>query len=309
MTPTYLRIADDIAARIDSGSLRPGDKVPSTRQIAREAGVAIATATRVIAELRNRGLVRAVPGVGTIVGAGLPGGRYGISGGSGRSPRAAEDTRAEIVRTAIAVADSEGIAAVSMRRIGVELGMPTMSLYRWVPSKDELTRLMIDSAIDIGPWPDPAPAGWRAQMEYVARRQWRAGQNHPWLARMISLTRPQLAPNAMKMTDWCMGALLDAGLGLLEALEVSVAMTGHVQGLAMNIENERQSAMDSGITSDEWMDTQAQLADQILRSGEFPALGRLVAMPDVDYRLDDVFEIGLRLFLDGLAQRLADAGR
>lgn len=302
MAPTYLRLADQIAARITSGDLGTGDKIPSTRAIARDSGVAIATATKVIAELQQRGLVRSIPGIGTVVG-----GTPSATRRAAAAPRAADATRAEIVRTAISVADAEGVAAVSMRRIAIELGVATMSLYRWVPSKDELTRLMIDRAIDLGPWPDPAPAGWRARMEYAARRQWRAGELHPWLPLMISLTRPQLAPNAMKLTDWCMEALMGEGLSMLDALTISVSMTAYVQGLSLNNETERQAAMDTGLTSDEWMDTQARVAAEIVASGDFPTLNKLMQMPDLDYALDDVFDVGLKLFLDGLAQRIGAA--
>src|SRR5664279_1761916 len=67
------QIAAEIASRIVAGELASGDRVPSTRQIIREWGVAMATATRVLATLRHQGLVHAVPGVGTVVGPGRPG--------------------------------------------------------------------------------------------------------------------------------------------------------------------------------------------------------------------------------------------
>lgn len=65
--PPYQQIAEDIAARIRSGEIPEGGSVPSARQIATTWNVAIATATRVHAHLRTSGLVRAVPGVGTVV--------------------------------------------------------------------------------------------------------------------------------------------------------------------------------------------------------------------------------------------------
>ena len=65
--PPYRRIADDIRARVASGDLRPGDRVPPTRRLTREWGVAIATATKALAALRHEGLVEPVPGVGMIV--------------------------------------------------------------------------------------------------------------------------------------------------------------------------------------------------------------------------------------------------
>lgn len=65
--PPYRRIAAKIRARIDAGELRPGDHIPSVRDIVRTEGVSAATATRVAAELRAGGYVESVPGIGTIV--------------------------------------------------------------------------------------------------------------------------------------------------------------------------------------------------------------------------------------------------
>ncbi|WP_143737206.1 GntR family transcriptional regulator, partial [Microbispora sp. GKU 823] len=67
MTPPYARIAAELRRRIIEGELAPGDRVPSTRQVAAQWGVALATATRALAELRREGLVRAEPRVGTVV--------------------------------------------------------------------------------------------------------------------------------------------------------------------------------------------------------------------------------------------------
>lgn len=308
----YLRIVDEIAARIAAGTLRPGDRVPSTRQITKEWGVAIATASKVIAELRQRGLVEAVAGVGTLVAnrehspAVRPQRRK-----PGASPhRVASDSamREQIARIAIAIADEEGLAAVSMRRIAVELGVPTMSLYRWVPSKDELTLQMMDLALGADPWPDPPPAGWRAQLEFAARRQWAAGHDHPWIARLISLTRPQLAPNGMFYTEWVMRTMTTEGLSLTESLTVGVAMAGFVQGIAVNLETETQAKQDSGLSNDEYMELQAQRAAEIVSGGDFPMLQVLFVHPEVGFSLDEVFELGLNCFLDGV-DRLIESRR
>ncbi|MGW1448201.1 GntR family transcriptional regulator, partial [Micromonospora sp. NPDC002411] len=67
LTPPYLRIVAELRRRITEGELSPGDRVPSTRQIVREWGVAMATASRALTALRQESLVRAVPGVGMVV--------------------------------------------------------------------------------------------------------------------------------------------------------------------------------------------------------------------------------------------------
>ena len=62
-----VRIVAELRRRIAAGELPPNARVPSTRQITQEWGVAMATATKVLTALRHEGLVRAVPGVGTVV--------------------------------------------------------------------------------------------------------------------------------------------------------------------------------------------------------------------------------------------------
>lgn len=67
VTPPYARIAAELRRRIAEGELAPGDRLPSTRQVAAQWGVALAIATRALAELRREGLVRAEPRIGTVV--------------------------------------------------------------------------------------------------------------------------------------------------------------------------------------------------------------------------------------------------
>jgi len=301
----YLAIAEEIRHRIATGRLRVGDRVPSARQISREWGVAIATATRVLAALRESGLVRPVPGSGTVVVArdGAPaGGRARVGP---RRERGAETSREHVVRTAIAVADDEGFAALSMRRIATRLGVATMSLYRHVRGRDELFLAMIDEALGEEPLPDPPPPGWRAQIEVSARLQWTVYRRHQWLARIISLTRPLLAPNAMAHTEWIMRAVGAAGVADEPALAIAMTVTGHVQGTAVNLEAEWEARRDSGIDNVAWMSTQDSRLASVTRGGRFPLLARVAAQPD----LDTTFEHGLALMLDGLAAGYARQDR
>ena len=66
--PPYAQIAAELRDQINNGTLAPGDRVPSTREITQRWGVAMATATKALAALRQEGIVRPVPGVGTVVG-------------------------------------------------------------------------------------------------------------------------------------------------------------------------------------------------------------------------------------------------
>ena len=212
--------------------------------------------------------------------------------------------RDRIVETAVRLADTEGIAAVSMRRIGVELGVPTMSLYRWMPSKDDLTTHMLDVTLGRIDWPQPPPKGWRAQLEVVARAQWAITREHPWLAQLLSMTRPQLAPNAMMHTEWSMRALSGLGLSGGEALRISLTLVSFGIGTALAVDNELQAQRDTGITSEEWMDRQEAQTRAIFATGRYPFLAHFAEHEDFDAELDVLFDTGLALILDGVERSL-----
>ena len=145
------KIAAEIRDKIRSGELAAGDRVPSTRQITRRLGVAMATASKVLSNLKEEGLVLTRPGAGTVVAK--------ASSSRPRVSARAQDTEATLTRerivlAATAVADKEGLGALSMRRVAVELDVATMSLYRHVRGKEDLLTAMIDSAF--AEWRPPA---------------------------------------------------------------------------------------------------------------------------------------------------------
>lgn len=275
------RIAEEIRRRITSGELKPGDRVPSARQITQAWGVAIATASKALAMLRTEGLVRAVPGIGTVVV------DQGLSQGS-------------IVTAALAIADREGLPAVSMRRVAHELGVATMSLYRYVTGKDDLVMLIANAAFAEDKLPVTPPDGWRAQLEVVARLQWKIYHKHPWVAGAMSITRPQLVPNGMAHTEWTLKALDGLGLSPEAALVVALTMIGHVRGVAVSLEMETQAEQDTGLSKDAYMAAQRARFAAVFAGGAFPTLARMSSQPKIDLGLDTLFEFGLARLLDGL---------
>jgi DNA-binding transcriptional regulator YhcF (GntR family) len=290
---TSARIAADLRARIAAGEFGPGDRVPSTRELTRQWGVAMATATRALSLLQDEGVLRSVRGVGTVV-ATRPSTPRPARRRGGPSP-----ARDDVVRTAIAVADAEGLATLSMRRIAAELGIPTMSLYQHVAGKDELVVLMIDRAFGEEPLPAEAAPDWRAALEIAARLEWAAFRRHPWLAPAMSLTRPQPVPSALAYTEWVLGALDRRGLDPTTAFTVHVMLFSYVRGMAVNLESEAQAEAESGLTADEWMDVHVGAVTAIAAGGDFPHVSRMTGL-DFDLDLDALFELGLRCLLDGL---------
>lgn len=305
--PPYARIVAEIRRRIDDGELHNGDRVPSARQITREFGVALATATRVLAALRQEGLVRAVPGVGTVVEAPEPPTQRTAPPKRAASPARALDqelSKDRIVRTAIAIADEEGLAGLSMRRIAGELGTATMSLYRHVHNKDDLVLLMVDAVFGEQPPPAVRPAGWRAELELEARLQWALYQRHRWLAPVVSMTRPQLLPNGVAHTEWVLRALDGLGLDPSTTLHATVTLFGYVRGTATNFEPQAEAEQDTGVTDQEWMDEHDTAFKAFFDAGPYPMLAKL-SESDIDLDLDSLFEFGLHRLLDGYAALFA----
>ncbi|MEU9233858.1 TetR/AcrR family transcriptional regulator C-terminal domain-containing protein [Streptomyces subrutilus] len=315
--PPYLRIVAAIRRRITDGELRPGDRVPSTRQIAREWGVALATATKALTTLRIEGLVEARPRTGTVVAAtatapvGVP---APATAGRGQPPPAAasdhELTLDRIVRAAIEIADTEGLSALSMRGVAARLGVAAMSPYRYVPSKDDLVLLMADAAFGEETYPADPPEGWRARVESGARTLWTLYRRHPWLAQLGSLTRPLLVPNLLVHGEWMLSALDGHGLDPTTLFDIHVLIYSHVQGLAVHLEREAHAEAATGQSEDQWMDSRAPALRQLAESGRFPTFAKVVRSFDdgYDLRLDALFASGLTALLDGLTPTVEGRG-
>ena len=298
----YQVIAAEIRRRIETGELRPGDRVPSTRALVRDFGVAMATATKALQVLQQDRLVHPSPGVGTVVG---PPPRARRPAQVRRPPQldgGLDLERDEVVRMGIAIADAEGLAALSMRRIAAELGVSTMALYRYVGGKDALIIQMVDTAIGDFPLED-VKGDWRDGVAAVARLHWAAYRKHLWLASAISLSRPQLVPRLLPHTDAVLRAL--SSFGKADALSTVISVFAYVRGMALVMESEAQAEQDTGITADEWVERQGDQLAAMVSAGNLTAFRELLADDfDFAYDLDRLFEFGLDVFLDGLATRL-----
>lgn len=296
--PPYLRIAAEIKDRIARGELKAGQKIPSTRRITQEWGVAMATATKVIATLREDGVVDTKPGAGTVV----------RSVQMPHAPKIAPEpdlSRDRIVRAAITVADAEGLPMVTMRRVATDLGVATMSLYRHVSSKDDLVLYMADTVFGEQPFPQQAPPGWRACLELAARLMWTVCRRHPWAAEALSMTRPRVSPNLLAYTEWVLAVLQRFDMSVDEMMYTHLNLYGHVRGLALTLQSETQARQDTGVTHQEWIETEEPALENLLVTGRYPAMAVVLA-GDFGYDLDTMFEYGLRLLLDGVDRQLRD---
>jgi AcrR family transcriptional regulator len=297
------KISTAIRNQIVSGELGVGDRVPSTREIMQRWGVAMATASKVLTILKNEGLVMMRPGVGTVV-----------AGPSRPRPRAsvraidaeAALSRERIVLAAIAVADKEGLAALSMRRVAVELKVATMSLYRHVRDKDDLLNAMMDIAFAEWQLSQPkAEGGWQEILGEAARGMWQVFRRHLWLAPAYSLTRPSLVTSGLAYTEHVLATLLDRGLQPATAFSMHLILFNYIRGFATSLEMEAAAEADTGVTADEWMDVQQPKLQTVLAAQDLLAFRKVLDSfePDgYDMDVNELFDAGLGYLLEGFAQ-------
>ncbi|GAA2364325.1 TetR/AcrR family transcriptional regulator [Nonomuraea africana] len=210
-----------------------------------------------------------------------------------------------IVRAAIELADAEGLAAVSMRRVAERLGFTTMSLYRHVPGKTELVDLMRDEVIGERAAAGVAPSGgWRAELEAWARAELALYQRHPWLVE-ASLSRRVPGPNAVAGFEWALEVVARTGLQPAEVVAVVTLVGGFVESAAQQMVRTARTERRTGVSEEEWWGARESLFQHMDR---YPTLSRIYREGGYDAPLDP-FEFGLQRVLDGIESLIGDEKR
>lgn len=232
----------------------------------------------------------------------------------GREPRRLRGlSREDIVATAIGIADAEGTAAVSMRRIARDLHVGAMSLYWYVESKDELHQLMLERLH--GEIEAPEPSGdWRADLAAFARSYRTALHRHPWAIDFLGAGPPS-GPNDARNADRLLGALDGLGLDEMTTMWALLTVGTHVMGAALREIQEIRwhRAADEAraeMTEEEVAAARQGFERMIRGSGRYPHLTKIFDAdidPDAPQTQDARFEFGLGCVLDGIAARIRAA--
>ncbi|MFJ8689427.1 TetR/AcrR family transcriptional regulator [Micromonospora wenchangensis] len=215
----------------------------------------------------------------------------------------------QIVRAAIAVADAEGLAALSMRRVAERLGVGTMSLYTHVPGKGELLDVMLDTVHGETPRPTDVPGGWRGRLERIARDNWALYLRHPWLLQ-VATTRPPLGPQVTARYDYELRAVEGVGLTDLEMDAVVTLVDSYVHGAVRGAVEAAQATGRTGLTDEQWWRAHAPYLEKVMDPARFPTAARVGAAAGQEYQAATdptrAFEFGLARVLDGIAALIAD---
>ncbi len=149
-----------------------------------------------------------------------------------RKPKA--ERRAEILDAAIALADAEGLAALTMRAVAQRVGVTAMALYGYFPDKDSLLDAMADRVIgEVFPGPFPALAGWRDRLLAAAELARVMAREHPSVIQ-YAFTKPAQTPGTMQVVEFTYQALIDAGVPHAEIPRLERFVSTFVIGWALS---------------------------------------------------------------------------
>jgi AcrR family transcriptional regulator len=214
-------------------------------------------------------------------------------------------SREQIAMAAIAIADRDGVDALSMRRVAAALSCGTMSLYRHVRTKDELLDLMIDAVAGEGGDPPPPSGDWRTDL-HVAACRWRGDVlRHPWIAR-LSAARPSFGPHTLAIVEFALSALSGLGLSIDDMACAMQTVQAFVRGFVENELAEREWRTPPAGPLDPWRVGMIAYVRRLIETRRYPQFVRLVIdakdFPDPDA----IFEWQLQRVLDGLAAAIPD---
>jgi AcrR family transcriptional regulator len=213
-------------------------------------------------------------------------------------------SRERIVRAAIAIADKDGLAAVSLRNVAAKLRAGPMRLYGYTSTKEGLLELMVDAVYGEIAAAGPVRGDWRETLRSIARRTRQAAKEHTWFVDLLG-GRPHFGPSALEHYESSLAALSDApGFEDIDAVlqavgTVNAYVIGAIRGEASALNAELESGMNEG----EWQDATWPYLQRMIATGRFPTLARVVC--DATHPSSDVvFERGLASVIDGIAAGL-----
>ena len=196
----------------------------------------------------------------------------------------------DIAEAGIAVADADGLTAVTMQRVAEALGVTKMALYRYVPGKTELVALMTDVALGEPVALDPE-TGWRTALSTWANAMIGRFAPHPWTQETTIGVRA-MGPNEIGWLEQALAALDGVGLTGSEKLDVAATLAGHARALAQQASAASSGSPEKGL--------EAVFATVLTEhAAQFPALAAVLNSATDESR-DQAFQFGLDRILDGV---------
>ncbi|TCB95995.1 TetR/AcrR family transcriptional regulator [Micromonospora zingiberis] len=206
----------------------------------------------------------------------------------------------QVVAAGIQVAQAEGLPAVSMSRVASELGVSTMSLYRYVPTKHDLLDLMVDTAFGPPPQPRAPGEGWRPALARWGEGHLTALRRQPWI-RHVPINGAPINPNQVRWLEYGLHALRGTGLRATERISTIMLVNGYARSWATLSLDLAEAAARSGQTPDEVGMRYWRNLTVVTAPGPYPAIHELLTETgDEDDDEDAEWRFGLGRVLDGV---------
>jgi AcrR family transcriptional regulator len=204
-------------------------------------------------------------------------------------------SREGIVDAALAILDADGVDALTIRRLGQELGTGAASLYWHIAGKDELGELVYDRIMGEIELPEPDPMQWDDQLKDLARQAYRVMLSHNDAVR-LSIGRPPAGPNTLRIVEWMLALMRSAGIP-----DQPAAYFGNTLGrfLDASVLEASTAPADNGESDSDGADVMRDYWAR-LPVDLFP---NLTALADTTFAadIDALFEFGLDMLIRGLA--------
>lgn len=203
-------------------------------------------------------------------------------------------SREAITAAAVALADAEGLEAVTMRRVAAQVGAGVMSLYSYAPDKDTLLELMVDHVSGELAVPDAPSGDWRSDLKAIAHLQRAHMLRHPWLPAALS-TRRVPGPRTLDFLEHALAVLRPTGLDGAAKLEVFSQLTAFVAGhVAYEI------AQAAAARSPDRAAAEARYLAAVAADGSHPELAEALSAPGRPLTAEATFARFLGRLVDGL---------
>jgi len=228
---------------------------------------------------------------------------WGVAANPQRGPKR-ELSIERIVDAAIAIADEQGLGAVSMSSVASALGFTTMSLYRYVTAKDDLILLMQEAGIGLPSASIAEAPDWRSGIIRWARETQEHYDAHPWLLDIPILGTPN-TPNNLAWMDAALAVLRDTPLTMNERVGALLLVSGQIRFEATVNRGYSISNQSMGLTPQERDTADAHIISTLVTPEAFPDLYEAIRAGVFDPDEDNPFSFGLARVLDGLEAYMA----
>ncbi|NKZ01238.1 TetR/AcrR family transcriptional regulator [Nocardiopsis alborubida] len=218
-------------------------------------------------------------------------------------------SREGVVAAAVAIADAEGLEAVSMQRVAKELGYTTMSLYRYVDSKEDMLALMSDAVLEGDPPPPREDGDWRSGVEEWVRESVAMYRRHPWGV-YLTLNGPPSGPNGLRWMESGLREISRSGLEMGWSLQMLTMLSAILRETVRIELDMSRAARAAGSTMADTVRDYSRGLRRVVTEEEFPTITRLLRegvmeeLPDTEEEntggpTEDL-DFSIRRVLDGI---------